>query len=129
MEIFIKRFKEILEEKNIKQKEIADRVGVSEVTISRYLTGERIPRMDVVLKLASYLNVSIDYLLGNSDIKNLQTKEVNDIIDPLLEDIDSLSSEQKEFVREALKFLKIQEHLNNLDKSKDEQSSALENEA
>jgi transcriptional regulator with XRE-family HTH domain len=57
----------ILEEKNIKQKELAAEIGVTEVTISRYLNGNRKPHSDIIIKMAEYLGVSTDYLLGMTD--------------------------------------------------------------
>lgn len=70
MDIFIKRLQELLDKKDWKQKELAKKTGVTEVTISRYLSGERSPRVEVVKQIAEALNVSTDYLLGNSNIPN-----------------------------------------------------------
>lgn len=67
---FIKRLKHLLDDREMSQKEIADLIGVSEVTISRYMTGERMPRVGIIRLLAINLNVSTDYLLGCSNIKN-----------------------------------------------------------
>lgn len=61
------RLEAILEEKNIKQKELAAKIGVTEVTISRYLNGERKPQSDIIIKMAEYLGVSTDYLLGMTE--------------------------------------------------------------
>ncbi|MGD9678705.1 MAG: helix-turn-helix domain-containing protein [Vulcanibacillus sp.] len=38
--------------------------------VSFYELGERFPPYDIINKLADYFNVSTDYLLGRSDIKN-----------------------------------------------------------
>lgn len=75
MNIFVKRLQSLLEEKDIKQKELAQKVGVSEVTISRYLNGDRTPRMDVVVKISKELGVTTDYLLGENDIKYQEESE------------------------------------------------------
>lgn len=69
-ESFIKKLSILLEEKNITQRELAEKINVTEVTISRYLSGERSPRIEIVNKIADFFNVSIDYLLGVSDIRN-----------------------------------------------------------
>ena len=48
----------------------------------RYINGERIPRIDVVSKIASVFNVSLDYLLGiseNVDTENLTKNQDVDI--------------------------------------------------
>ncbi|MGJ0846552.1 helix-turn-helix domain-containing protein [Tissierella praeacuta] len=67
----IKRIKELIEENKINQKELADRIGVSEVTISRYMTGERKPSLDAIILIANYFDVSLDYLVGISKIKKI----------------------------------------------------------
>ena len=70
MEVFVTRLQEILEDKDITQRELAKLIGVTEVTISRYVSGERSPRVEIVSKIADILNVTTDYLLGRTDIKN-----------------------------------------------------------
>jgi transcriptional regulator with XRE-family HTH domain len=61
------RLEAILQEKNIKQKDLAANIGVTEVTISRYLNDERKPHLDIIIKMAEYLGVSTDYLLGMTE--------------------------------------------------------------
>lgn len=72
---FIRRLTELLEENNITQLELADKIGVTNVTISRYLSGERSPRIEILSKIAEYFSVSSDYLLGRTEIKNILSKE------------------------------------------------------
>jgi len=76
-------------------KDLAIEVGISPVSLSNYLTGESLPPLDVLLKLADRLNVSIDDLLGRNNnfapipesptlptvIKNLMAMDDQDIID------------------------------------------------
>ena len=59
-----KRISKLLNEKDIKQKELAARVGVSETVISRYIAGSRTPKTEILVNIARELNVSTDYLLG-----------------------------------------------------------------
>lgn len=47
------------------QKEVAEKIGVARSTYALYETGERSPDVEVVKKLATVLNVSGDYLIGN----------------------------------------------------------------
>lgn len=72
IEKFSYRLTVLLDENNMTQTQLAKKIGTSNVTICRYLTCERIPRLDVVTKIASVFNVSLDYLLGLSDDKNMQ---------------------------------------------------------
>lgn len=74
-DFFIKRLIELLEERNMTQIQLAKEIDVTNVTISRYLSGERSPRIEIVSKIAKYFSVSVDYLLGHTDVKQLISKE------------------------------------------------------
>ena len=51
-------------EKQMTQTEVSRRVGVSKAMISSYELEQRSPSYDILIKLASFFNVSTDYLLG-----------------------------------------------------------------
>lgn len=53
----------LLKENGLKQKDLADAIDVTDSSISKYCSGERIPKVDVIKKIADYFDVSIDYLL------------------------------------------------------------------
>ncbi len=82
LEKFSYRLTVLLDEHNMSQTQLAKKVGTTNVTICRYINGERIPRIDVVSKIASVFNVSLDYLLGiseNVDTENLTKNQDVDI--------------------------------------------------
>lgn len=55
----------------LSRKQIADLVGVSASMIGLYETGERLPSLPILVKLATQYKVSVDYLLGcNTDSKD-----------------------------------------------------------
>ena len=66
MEEFKDRLTKLRKEKQLYQKELAEVVGVSDGAIGMYETGKRTPDKDILAKLATYFDVSIDYLLGQS---------------------------------------------------------------
>ncbi|MBR5058538.1 MAG: helix-turn-helix transcriptional regulator, partial [Clostridiales bacterium] len=49
--------KEILREKNLTQKQMAAKLGISECSVSRYLKGTRIPQEEDAQKMADFLGV------------------------------------------------------------------------
>lgn len=53
----------LLKENDLQQKDLADAIDVSAGSISKYRSGERIPKVDALTKIADYFDVSIDYLL------------------------------------------------------------------
>lgn len=110
IEKFSYRLTVLLDENNMTQTQLAKKIGTSNVTICRYLTCERIPRLDVVTKIASVFNVSLDYLLGLSDDKNIQTSDGNYDLDIAisigklysLDDNSHLSKAQIELIKKLL---------------------------
>ena len=56
------RLRELRKEQRLSAKELAEKVGTCPMTIYRYEKGERLPDIDVAMRLASALNVSIDEL-------------------------------------------------------------------
>mgnify|MGYP002796210196 FL=1 len=67
MNIFIKRLKEIRKDKGLSMSELANKIGVSTNTISRWERGERIPNLEALVTLAKFFKVSTDYLCGLED--------------------------------------------------------------
>ena len=64
---FGERLKELRQEKNIGQNQLASDLGISNASISYYETGKQEPTASTIIKLANYFNVSSDYLLGIKD--------------------------------------------------------------
>ena len=81
LEKFSYRLTVLLDEHNMSQTQLAKKVGTTNVTICRYINGERIPRIDVASKIASVFNVSLDYLLGISESVDIEKKKKNQDVD------------------------------------------------
>lgn len=64
------RLKELREKKNIKQKDLAERFNLTKTAISLYENDKRSPDQALLKELAKFFDVSVDYLLGVSDIQN-----------------------------------------------------------
>lgn len=67
MKKFIERLVEMRNELNLSQVDLAAKVGVTSICISRWETGVRIPNAISIIALCKALNCSADYLLGLSD--------------------------------------------------------------
>ena len=67
-----KNLRALREDKDIKQKDIATYLNVSQNTYSQYETGVISLTAEVLIKLSDYYNVSIDYLLDRTSNPNLQ---------------------------------------------------------
>ena len=61
------RLKEIRKQNNLNQKEFAELFGVNQKMISNYETGRNEPSIELLIKIADYYKISIDYLIGRYD--------------------------------------------------------------
>lgn len=58
------RIKELLQEKGISQKDLAELTGITESAISHYVNGTRVPRGANLVKIANVLGTTADDLLS-----------------------------------------------------------------
>lgn len=99
------RIKELRQEKDILQSDLAKRLKVGQATISNWETGRYEPDQDALREMSKIFDVSIDYILGNTDIKKapsyedagLSTEEA-----ALLDSFRKLTNDQKAFVLQAV---------------------------
>ena len=61
------RIRELREDRDLRQIDVANSTGIDQKTLSNYETGKTNPDSFAIIKLAEYFNVSTDYLLGISD--------------------------------------------------------------
>lgn len=71
---FSNRLKELRTSKNMTQKQFADLVGTTSVTLSAYENNTKKPSLDIVKKIAEKCKVSIDWLCGLSDMQNRESE-------------------------------------------------------
>ena len=64
------RIKLLREEKGLKQEELAKILSIAPSTIGMYERDAREPNDEIKIKMAEYFGVSIDFLLGKSDVRN-----------------------------------------------------------
>ena len=77
-------------EKKISQAEIGKRANINGDIVGKYERDEMKPSIDTAKKLADALDVSLDYLVGDADLRVLDKKTMQ-----RLEDIEKLPSEDK----------------------------------
>ncbi|MBO5908668.1 MAG: helix-turn-helix transcriptional regulator [Clostridia bacterium] len=69
-----RRIRDLREDKDLTQTEIAKYLDMSQTGYSKYETGENDIPTATLIKLARYYNTSIDYLLGETDCKQRYPK-------------------------------------------------------
>ena len=67
---FGRRLKAVLNSRHMMQKELAEKIGVNEMAISRYVHGGRMVSVSILIDICKVLNVSADYLLGLSEVES-----------------------------------------------------------
>ena len=101
------RIKKLREEKQLKQEELAKILSISPSAIGMYERDAREPNDELTLKLAEYFDVSTDYLLGKSDIRNPESEIDKDKINIGLstKDYNPPTKEQQEKIEEFARFV------------------------
>lgn len=61
------RIRDLREDRDLKQRQLAEFLNCSQQVYSNYELGQRDIPTDVLIRLANYYNVSIDYLLGQTN--------------------------------------------------------------
>lgn len=77
---FARNLKQLREESNLTQTQLADKIGVSRGSVSFYENGDRIPDIEVLASIANEFHVSTDWLLGRTEARSAdaQTRQVCD---------------------------------------------------
>lgn len=65
--MFTERFIQILQDKNLTAYKVAKETGISQGLMNEYKNGVKLPTVQNLIKIADYLNCSIDYLLDRVD--------------------------------------------------------------
>ena len=61
--MFNDKIRELMNTRGISQRDLAKAIHINESAMSRYISGERTPRIDILTKLARFFDVSIEELI------------------------------------------------------------------
>jgi transcriptional regulator with XRE-family HTH domain len=111
--MFSKRLRSLREEKGITQIDLGNFIGFGHSTISQYESGKRMPDYETLTRIANLFDVTVDYLIGRTDIKTPYPKrEKSKNIEEFLEenvvvfDGEPLDEEVKEGILDFLRLTK-----------------------
>lgn len=99
------RIKILREEKNIYQKDLAKLLGVSIPAINYYENEKRAMDTNTALILANYFGVSLDFLLGKSDIRNPEQVNIDDVDVAFATGVKGLNETNKMIIKNTLEAL------------------------
>lgn len=77
--MFAKRLINLRENNNLYQADLAKIFNVEQPTVSQWENGKRIPDSEMLVRIANYFGVSVDYLLGNDTKSTDNEKELKEI--------------------------------------------------
>ena len=98
-----KRIIELRKKNNLSQKDLANKMYVTDKTISSWETGRTEPDIDAIVNLSEILNTSIGYLINGETIKNdIETEIKIALSQKEYNDLKILLNNQTKFVMEIL---------------------------
>lgn len=74
MATIAERIKGLRKKAGLTQQELGDRFGVVKSTICQYENGNSTPNDDIKIAMANYFNVSMDYLMGKTDVPGFDSR-------------------------------------------------------
>lgn len=98
----ISKLKQLRIEKCISQQQLADVILVSQQSVNKYENHNVEPEISTMIRIADYFNVSLDYLVGRTEIREIVTKEkMSDLSDSevkIIKGFRKLKNKQKECI-------------------------------
>ena len=73
-------YQRLLDEKGLKNADVARATGISNMTLSDWKRGKSVPKADKMKKIAEFLNVSVDYLMTGNDVKFIVETAKKDVL-------------------------------------------------
>lgn len=89
------RLKELRKEQHLSQRSLADKLDISQQSITAWETGRSEPTSGALTKIANFFGVSADYLLGQTDVRKSQKEnDKQDPIDKMLDEVMSYDGKE-----------------------------------
>ena len=110
-------FEQLLKKRKITPYRVSKKTGVPQSILSDWKRGRSVPKTEKLQKIADYLNVSVDYLLGNEqkgrasslDEKKPEDITLDDFTYAFLDESKELTDENKQKLLEMARFFKMQQ--------------------
>ena len=84
------RIRDLREDRDLKQIDVAKETGIDQRTLSNYETGKTIPDAYALIRLADFFGVSVDYLIGRVDIDLFTEKRRVALIENIQRELEEL---------------------------------------
>ena len=118
---FGEKIKQLRLENKWTQEDVCMKLNISSGALSRYETGMYEPKsLDLVKDFANLFNVSTDYLLGKSDIRNPEKVDENKLNVAFSSGFDGLNDTNKNIINNIISTLKDQQDKESENKKENE---------
>lgn len=94
--MFAENLKKLRKAKGLTQVQFAKIFNISTGTIAMWETNKRIPDTTMLIKIAEFFDVTVDYLLGKDDNSHMDKKENNDKISILFRHLQEIPEADRE---------------------------------
>lgn len=93
------KIRDLMDKLALSQKKLAELANVTEVSMSRYISGERDPSIETLANIATALHTTTDFLLGKESEKEFEFRNVKTL---LARNAKQLTNKQKREIIDAL---------------------------
>lgn len=105
--MFFERLKELREERNLNQTDLAKHLNISQGTIGNWETNKRVPDVKMILKIADYFDVSVDYLLGKTNERRKTVPNEKSLSEKQQEIIDIVVKLSEDDIKRVLEYAEL----------------------
>ena len=106
------RIKDLRESEGLTQIQLSKKLNISNTTLSQYESGVRVPSDEIKIKIAIIFDVSLNYLMGRTDIKTTMSKDgqqLSEVQKSVLLSVSNLSVADLQKVIDYAELLKLRQ--------------------
>lgn len=88
-----KRIRDLKEDNDMTQDDLASQLGISKRTLLRYESGVSEPTISVLISLSLLFNVSVDYIIGTKDTTEIDEISIKNELDSVIKSLEKIKKE------------------------------------
>ena len=88
-----KRIRDLREDNDLTQEDLASQLGISKRTLLRYESGVSEPTISVLISLSLLFNVSVDYIIGTKDTTEIDEISIKNELYHVIQSLEKIKKE------------------------------------
>lgn len=97
--------KKLRQEQNLTQEELATKINSSRSNIANYENNNNMPSVEILERLSKIFNVSVDYLLAKTDLRDSEHIKLSDEDIRFMDGIKKLDENEKKIIKNTMNYL------------------------